>query len=239
MIFLSLLLAIPLILFVIPLTVYINTPSSITCATINIINYISNICLLVYGGFTDPGIIDKNNEYRGRNIERRVIKVNKNGYMVKFVYCSKCFHFYPPRTYHCKICDNCVERLDHHCLWMGRCVGKRNYRFFYFFLCLLIISSLFRIGISIVFIVNEHNNLRIVAFMAVVLGCDVLFFAIFLGKFFYLHTLLLVSNYSYYENDQQKLKSAIDKNPYDRGCCRNVYLLLCRRIPKTRVNKKD
>jgi hypothetical protein len=33
----------------------------------------------------------------------------------------------PPTAKHCTACGTCVELLDHHCMWVGKCVGKKNY----------------------------------------------------------------------------------------------------------------
>ena len=52
---------------------------------------------------------------------------------VPIKYCKTCNIWRPPRCYHCRVCDNCVETLDHHCVWLNNCVGRRNYRYFFAF----------------------------------------------------------------------------------------------------------
>lgn len=42
--------------------------------------------------------------------------------------CDVCCVFKPPRTHHCSRCQRCSLKYDHHCPWVGRCIGYRNYK---------------------------------------------------------------------------------------------------------------
>ena len=48
----------------------------------------------------------------------------------------------PPRAYHCDICKKCVLRMDHHCPWVGTCIGLLNYKFYWQFLLYTTLSLL-------------------------------------------------------------------------------------------------
>jgi len=57
--------------------------------------------------------------------------------------CSKCETWKPERCHHCKICGFCVLKMDHHCPWIGVCIGIKNYKAFCLFktyACLLQVS---------------------------------------------------------------------------------------------------
>lgn len=47
-----------------------------------------------------------------------------------FLTCCLSSVYQPPDGVHCPDCNVCVEGYDHHCVWMGTCIGKGNYRQF-------------------------------------------------------------------------------------------------------------
>ena len=40
----------------------------------------------------------------------------------------------PELTKHCRLCETCFLSLDHHCLFLLRCVARNNHRAFVFFM---------------------------------------------------------------------------------------------------------
>ncbi|KAH8503174.1 hypothetical protein H0E87_014471, partial [Populus deltoides] len=55
------------------------------------------------------------------------------GTSIRTLTCSYCNVEQPPRAKHCHDCDKCVLQFDHHCVWLGTCIGRGNHcRFCYF-----------------------------------------------------------------------------------------------------------
>jgi len=115
-----------------------------------------------FSGCKDPGIlkkrVDSNIRRKFENDEKTDYYVTNKGYINKLTLCYSCNLIRPPRTSHCAECDNCTEKFDHHCVWVGTCVGKRNYKNFLTFLFLLNLTSIFQLILSTILLAKEVSD---------------------------------------------------------------------------------
>ncbi|KAF7440631.1 Eukaryotic peptide chain release factor GTP-binding subunit [Pleurotus ostreatus] len=110
-------------------------------AAVGIYLTLVSITTMLSTAFTDPGILPRNldldppypatspSDGGVRAPMPRDLKVRSD--VVRVKYCPTCKIYRPPRSSHCKMCDNCVDGCDHHCQWVNNCVGRRNYTSFF------------------------------------------------------------------------------------------------------------
>ena len=111
--------------------------------------YIITNLTLILVAITDPGVVtatstatedieaNESDEHVSFSQTRYMNKKNhdKHKPTVPHTYCDICevYQIKSKRVQHCHDCNVCIEGLDHHCPWMGKCIGKRNMMFFMIF----------------------------------------------------------------------------------------------------------
>ena len=222
----------------------IKTYLNIIYIIISSIFYIIQTYSTFRGGLTDPGILPRQNADIYYTTNKPNMKYIIGGNIHKLNYCYSCSLFRPPRTSHCAICDNCVERFDHHCVWLGTCVGKRNYKYFYFLIEFLNIGALFQICYCTYVLVFEIKSLKnkenisyvYVILISIIILYDLLFIIFFIGKLFLLHTYLVIKNITFYEHAKGKLNIyPKGVNPYNKYPFFNSENILFKLITKSLI----
>ncbi|XP_026154086.1 palmitoyltransferase ZDHHC5 isoform X1 [Mastacembelus armatus] len=193
--------------------------------------------------FMDAGVLPVANEDEDKDDEFRAPlykNVDVKGVQVRMKWCASCHFYRPPRCSHCSVCDHCVEDFDHHCPWVNNCIGRRNYRYFFFFLLSLTIHMIGVFTFGLIYILHHMDELW-------KLHCTVTLVVISVSGLFLMPVLGLTGFHLYLvsrgrtTNEQVTGKFQGGVNPFTRGCCNNLEYLVCSPIsPKytTRPCKK-
>ncbi|XP_031277291.1 probable protein S-acyltransferase 7 [Pistacia vera] len=216
-----------------------------------------DLILLLLTSGRDPGIIARNAHppelegYEG-NTEvgpgqtpqlrlPRTKDVVVNGVVVKIKYCDTCMLYRPPRCSHCSICNNCVEKFDHHCPWVGQCIGLRNYRFFFMFVFSSTILCLYVHAFCWVYVTKIMNGEGISLWKAmtkspasIVLLIYTFISVWFVGGLTIFHSYLISTNQSTYENFRYRYDR--HANPYNKGIIENFKEAFFTSIPPSKNN---
>ena len=198
---------------------------------------------LFCSGCMDPGIIPRAPAPVGNTDHiSRTRNVEVNGHMVLVRYNETCNFYQPPRAHHCSVLNDCIERFDHYCPWVGTTIGKRNYRFYLIFVfsSTLVCIYTFTCSAFLIQMRVDEPDTTVQEALRKEAGALFMMIYVFIGVWFvgglsFFHIYLLSRNQTTYEN----IRHSYDRNytnPYNRGCLANWAEVFCVKVPPRNCN---
>ncbi|CRH02477.1 palmitoyltransferase, putative [Plasmodium relictum] len=224
---------------------------------LNLFFFVLTIYSFFKTSFMDPGIIPRQKsvlnlydviieQYRETQPPRQK-EVLINGHFYKLKYCYTCNIYRGLRTVHCSICDNCVEKFDHHCPWVGNCIGARNYKYFVFFvlnlyilICITLSASIYKLVICINKLSGDGYNTekifihiwRVAADSLILIIYTVLTLWFVIGLLCY-HIYTILTNQTTYEQIKTFYQN---DNPFNIGIVNNIKEVLFTKTRPSYIN---
>ena len=171
--------------------------------------------------------------------------------------CRTCKIIRPLRSFHCDLCDCCILEhggllcvciyiyiyiyIDHHCPWVGNCIGLRNRRFFartVFYLTALILLTMFSLIYRLIEIryTDEDGTGSWIVALCIFLIIFMFIFCCSTGGATCSQCSTICEGTTTNEVVRHRWKET--KNPFDDGCFGNCYHFCCTRIQGSIIGRK-
>ena len=194
---------------------------------------------LLSAGTTDPGILPRLPRppptSDGRVRPRYKQETLPNGKSVTVKWNDTCNFYQPPRAHHCSVNNDCVDKFDHHCPWVGTTIGRRNYRTFIAFVFSTTLLCVYVMAVCALQIKIKHDALpadksRVMKAVGEAPAAIVVFAVSFVGFWFVavlsaFHAYLIATNQTTYESFRDGY--SWDENPHNRGVLGNCWEVFC------------
>ncbi|KAJ7953197.1 S-acyltransferase [Quillaja saponaria] len=189
-----------------------------------------NFVVTVDGSQLGDSLLGSNTTYWSK----LVAQLYPPGTTIRTWTCTYCNVEQPPRAKHCHDCDKCVLQFDHHCVWLGTCIGQGNHCRFWWYICE---ETALCLWTGILFISYLKANISrawwrdaIMITLLVILSMSLVFLLLLL----LFHSFLILTNQTTYELVKRRrifyLRGFPDRvYPFSKGVCRNLYNFCCAR----------
>ncbi|KAJ6419711.1 hypothetical protein OIU84_029768 [Salix udensis] len=168
---------------------------------------------------------------QGSNITswtKLVLDMYPPGTSIRTLTCSYCNAEQPPRAKHCHDCDKCVLQFDHHCVWLGTCIGRGNHCQFWWY---IFEETALCLWTGILYITYLKANIlrvwwkdAVMILLLVTLSIALIFLLLLL----IFHSYLILTYQTTYELVRRRripyLRGIPERVfPFSKGVCRNLY----------------
>mmetsp|Transcript_114060 Transcript_114060/g.223721 ORF Transcript_114060/g.223721 Transcript_114060/m.223721 type:complete len:353 (-) Transcript_114060:229-1287(-) len=151
-------------------------------------------------------------------------------------HCKWCGKYKPDRCHHCRVCNMCILKMDHHCPWIYNCVGFANYKFFFLLLLYSVLDThliVWTMAESVRRCVEEPSTPFATMFLTFFTETLAFFLMVLVTMFFGFHIWLMskaMTTIEFCEKSMPKNESdgsrSYDTSVYDLGLCGNVRAVL-------------
>lgn len=107
-------------------------------------------------------------------------------------FCAVCESTAPPRSWHCNICNICILKRDHHCIFTSCCIGYYNLRYFLMFVFYLFIATIYGTFYNTYFIVDYIDFTNIYTYIRIIFPLAMIFVDLSHGQFYVFLYLIIV-----------------------------------------------